>query len=86
MNNLRRELNLQNTLWMNTVLASQTSVYALVLYTGIETRAKLNGRRLPAKFGKFDKALNNTTKFLFVVMFSATIGLMDKAGWGKSGT
>ena len=44
-NNEHRELNIENTMWMNTVLGSQTSVFAVVIYTGIETRAKLNSRR-----------------------------------------
>jgi magnesium-transporting ATPase (P-type) len=85
MNNTKKELNLLNTLWMNTVIASQSPVYAVALYTGIETRAKLNGRRLPAKFGKFDKALNNATKGLFVFQVVLTFALVIRAGWANSG-
>jgi hypothetical protein len=40
--NKKKLLNLENTMWAHTVLASQTDVFGLILYTGIETRSKLN--------------------------------------------
>ena len=54
---------------MNCVLAAQTSVYGMVIYTGIETRARLNSKKPVNKIGKFDKAMNNSAKGLFVLMF-----------------
>jgi len=39
----KESLSLENTLWQNTILASPGYVYALVLYTGKETRSGMNG-------------------------------------------
>jgi hypothetical protein len=47
----KMQLNLENTMWMSTILTSQSPVYAAVVYTGLETRAKLNSRNAPSKFG-----------------------------------
>lgn len=66
---------------MSTILTSQSSVYAAVVYTGLETRAKLNSRNAPSKFGQFDVALNHTAKFLFLIMVIVTIWLVSVAGW-----
>jgi magnesium-transporting ATPase (P-type) len=44
---VKKQLNLENTMWMSTILTSQTPVYAVVIYTGLETRAKLNSRSAP---------------------------------------
>lgn len=43
-------LNLENTLWANTVLASGNAI-GLVIYTGKETRSVLNSRKASSKFG-----------------------------------
>jgi phospholipid-translocating ATPase len=63
-------------MWMNTALASQHDVFGLVVYTGIETRANLNSRKIPNKRGQFDIGLNNITKLLFLIMFVGSIALM----------
>jgi magnesium-transporting ATPase (P-type) len=68
-------------MWMSTVLTSQTPVYAIIIYTGQETRAKLNSRSAPSKFGRFDIALNHAAKFLFLLMVIVTIWLTSAAGW-----
>jgi len=38
----KESLSLENTLWSNTVLASNGHVLALVVYTGKETRSEMN--------------------------------------------
>jgi len=40
----REGLSLENTMWANTVLASSGHVLAMVVYTGLETRANMNQR------------------------------------------
>ena len=35
----RESLSLENTMWANTVLASSGHVLAMIVYTGVETRA-----------------------------------------------
>jgi len=77
----RKQLSLEHTMWMSTVLTSQCAVYAILVYTGQETRAKLNSKSAPSKFGRFDVALNHTAKFLFLVMVVVTVWLVSVAGW-----
>ncbi|ELQ74745.1 P-type ATPase (P-ATPase) Superfamily [Trachipleistophora hominis] len=50
-------LNLDNVIWMNTVLATQ-GVIGCVIYTGKETRAMMNTARPRNKFGKIEEEIN----------------------------
>lgn len=61
-------LSLENTLWANSVLASDYCI-GLVIYTGKETRAEMNSSKPKAKFGIVDLEVNLYTKILFVLMF-----------------
>ena len=51
-------INAENTLWMNTVLASQGHVIAVVVYTGSETRAVMNTSTPSTKVGLLDWEIN----------------------------
>ncbi len=62
-------LSLKNTLWANTILASQGHIYGLVIYTGDETRFRMNSQAPGSKIGKTDQEINNLAKGLFVMMF-----------------
>ena len=68
-------LNLENTLWANTVLTSG-KIYALILYTGKETRMSLNSEVPRTKIGKLDKELNFLSKLLFIFMVVISIILV----------
>jgi len=68
-------LNLENTLWANTVLTAG-KIYALVLYTGRETRISLNSEVPRTKIGKLDVELNFLSKLLFVFMLLLSIILV----------
>ncbi|CAA9995373.1 unnamed protein product [Nesidiocoris tenuis] len=57
-------LNIENTLWANTVLAAGTAL-GLVVYTGKETRSCMNNSQPRSKSGLLDKEINNLTKLLF---------------------
>lgn len=46
-------LNLENTLWSNTVLANGVAI-GLVLFVGVETRSAMNSRKPTTKLGVFD--------------------------------
>ncbi len=63
-------LNVENTLWANTVVASGTAL-GLVVYTGPECRAIMNTSTPKSKVGLIDLELNQITK----VLFAATMGL-----------
>ncbi|KAF8565446.1 hypothetical protein P879_02250 [Paragonimus westermani] len=60
-------LNLDHTLWSNTVLATGGAI-GLVVYTGEETRAVMNSNRVRTKMGKIDREINNITKLLFALV------------------
>jgi len=72
----KQPLNLENTLWANTVMASSGYALAMVLYTGEETRAKLNAKHPHTKIGKLDLELNRITKFLFVFMLLLSLSIV----------
>lgn len=61
-------LGLENTIWANTVIASQGFVLAQVLYTGRETRMEMNQSNPRQKRGKLDMEVNWLTKVLFGIM------------------
>ena len=61
-------LSLENTLWANTVLAS-CGCHALVVHTGVETRAAMNvAGAPPSKMASLDLQVNFMTKLLFVLV------------------
>ena len=64
----KEPLNLENTMWASTVVASQR-VIGIIIYTGKETRAKMNLSRPKVKIGILDKELNKSNFYLFVIMF-----------------
>lgn len=73
-------LSVDNTLWMNTIIASG-SIYGLVLYTGREVRASLNSTKPRYKVGKFDSNVNFMTKLLFLVCISMAMTLIIPNGF-----
>ena len=64
----KEPLNLENTMWASTVVASQR-VIGIIIYTGKETRAKMNLSRAKVKIGILDNELNKSNFYLFVIMF-----------------
>lgn len=75
----REPLSLENTMWQNTVLASQGYVYGLVLYTGYETRSNMSSKKPRSKIGSLDLEINFLAKILFAMMLvlSLLIVVMD---------
>lgn len=63
-------LDVQNTLWANTVVAAG-SACGIVVYTGQETRSVMNNNAPRSKVGLIDMEINGLTK----VLFGAVIGL-----------
>ncbi|RHZ62903.1 hypothetical protein Glove_334g35 [Diversispora epigaea] len=73
-------LNVENTMWMNTVLASGTAI-GFVIYTGKDTRAIINTGHPETKVGLLDKEINNLSKILFVVTFLLSFLLIALNGF-----
>jgi phospholipid-translocating ATPase len=63
----KEALSLDNTAWANTVLAAG-HLLGIVIFTGKETRAKMNSRQPRTKMGRFDREINYLSKVLFVIM------------------
>jgi phospholipid-translocating ATPase len=64
----REPLALENTMWQNSVLASQGYAYGLVLYTGNETRTNMSSKKPRSKVGSLDIEINYLAKVLFCLM------------------
>lgn len=54
-------LNVENTLWANTVVAAGTAT-GVVIYTGCETRSVMNNSQPRSKVGLLDMEINGLTK------------------------
>jgi phospholipid-translocating ATPase len=65
---IKEPLNLENTFWMSTVSAS-CKIVGIVIYTGNETRARMNSSKSKIKRGLLDYELNLINVYLFVIMF-----------------
>ena len=61
-------LNLENTVWASTVIASQ-GVIGIIVYTGRESRARMNSSTPKLKIGILDQELNKANVYLFIIMF-----------------
>lgn len=77
--NIKEPLNLEHTMWCNTVLASSGYIIGMVVYTGTQTRSAMNSKSPSSKVGRVDLEINRLAKILFVIMviFAATIIILD---------
>ncbi|KAI8888423.1 phospholipid-translocating P-type ATPase [Backusella circina FSU 941] len=73
-------LAVENTLWMNTVLASD-SVIGLVIYTGRDTRAVMNTNHPKTKLGLLDREVNKLAKILFVFSLALSVAMVGVNGF-----
>lgn len=74
-------LDLQNTLWANTVVAAGTAV-GIVVYTGSETRSVMNNNQPRSKIGLLDMEINSLTKVLFCAVIGLALVMMCLKGFG----
>lgn len=77
----RESLSLENTMWANTVLASNGHVLGMIVYTGIETRAQMNSKTAYTKVGKLDLEINRLSKLLFVSMLVLSFTIVALNGF-----
>ena len=68
-------LDIENTLWTNTVVASGQAL-GLVVYTGNETRSAMNTSKPQMKVGLLDMEINTLTKLLFCMVLLLSIVMM----------
>lgn len=75
-NLLQIPINLDNTAWADTVAATSDCI-GLVIYTGFQTRAKLNTYLPRSKSGLIDKEIN---KFVTILIFVVSICAISFSG------
>jgi len=69
-------LTIDHTAWANTVLASSTTVHALVVYTGPQTRAALSTSSSRSKTGLLEHEINSLTKILCFLTAALSLALV----------
>ncbi|KAJ5887675.1 hypothetical protein N7495_007716 [Penicillium taxi] len=74
-------LTIENTAWANTVLASNTTTYAVIIYTGSQTRAALSTSPSRSKVGLLEYEINNLTKILCILTLALSIVLVALEGF-----
>lgn len=84
-NTLSAPLTIDNTAWANTVLASNTSVLAAVVYTGAQTRQAMSTSASRSKTGLLDHEINNLSKILCAFTLSLSIILVGLEGFDSRG-
>lgn len=73
-------LDLENTLWANTVIAAGRAT-GMVVYTGCETRSVMNNSTPRSKVGLIDMEINNLTKLLFCAVIGLALVMMCLKGF-----
>lgn len=73
-------LSIDNTAWANTVLASNATVLAVVVYTGAQTRQALSTSPSRSKAGLLEHEINNLTKILCALTLALSVVLVAIRG------
>ncbi|KAK4988328.1 putative aminophospholipid-translocase [Elasticomyces elasticus] len=74
-------LTIDNTAWANTVLASSSTVLAVVVYTGSETRSALSTSPSRSKTGLLEHEINSLTKILCILTLTLSFILVALEGF-----
>ncbi|KAF2491497.1 phospholipid-translocating P-type ATPase-like protein [Lophium mytilinum] len=74
-------LNIDSTLWANTVVASSCAVLAVVVYTGSQTRQALSTSPSRSKTGLLEYEINSLTKILCILTLSLSFILVAADGF-----
>ena len=69
-------LTIDNTAWANTVLASSATVFAVVVYTGSQTRQAMSTSASRSKTGLLELEINNLTKILCILTVTLSLVLV----------
>ena len=74
-------LNVDNTSWANTVIASQATTLAVIIYTGTQTRSALSTAASRSKTGLLEYEINSLTKILCFLTLTLSIILVALEGF-----
>lgn len=76
-------LSIDHTAWTNTILASSSTVYGVVIYTGSQTRQALSTSPSRSKVGLLELEINSLTKILCIVTLLLSLILVLIGGLEK---
>lgn len=74
-------LTIDNTAWANTVLASNATTLAVVVYTGPQTRSALSTSQSRSKTGLLEYEINSLTKILCALTLTLSVVLVALEGF-----
>lgn len=74
-------LSIDNTAWANTVIASQATTLAVIVYTGPQTRSALSTDPSRSKTGLLEYEINSLTKILCALTLTLSIVLVALEGF-----
>ncbi|KAJ2974380.1 hypothetical protein NUW58_g8675 [Xylaria curta] len=77
-------LSIDNTAWANTVVASQVTTLAVIIYTGPQTRSALSTAPSRSKTGLLEYEINSLTKILCALTLALSIILVALEGFGNT--
>lgn len=77
-------LSIDNTAWANTVIASQGSTLAVIMYTGPHTRSALSTAPSRSKTGLLEYEINSLTKILCALTLTLSVVLVALEGFGNT--
>ncbi|KAI0471138.1 phospholipid-translocating P-type ATPase [Xylariaceae sp. FL0804] len=77
-------LNIDNTAWANTIIASQATTLAVIVYTGRQTRSALSTSPSRSKTGLLEYEINSLTKILCALTLALSVILVAFEGLGNT--
>lgn len=77
-------LSIDNTAWASTVIASQATTLAVVVYTGPQTRSALSTSPSRSKNGLLEYEINSLTKILCALTLALSIVLVALEGFSNT--
>ncbi|KAI0911221.1 phospholipid-translocating P-type ATPase [Ustulina deusta] len=77
-------LSIDNTAWANTIIASQVTTMAVVIYTGRQTRSALSTAPSRSKTGLLEYEINSLTKILCALTLALSVILVALEGFGNT--
>lgn len=79
--NTSAPLSIDNTAWANTVIASQATTLAVIMYTGTQTRSALSTAPSRSKTGLLEYEINSLTKILCAITLALSVILVALEGF-----
>ncbi|KAH9991083.1 hypothetical protein F4779DRAFT_249353, partial [Xylariaceae sp. FL0662B] len=77
-------LSIDNTAWANTIIASQATTVAVIVYTGTQTRSALSTSPSRSKTGLLEYEINSLTKILCALTLALSVVLVALEGFNNT--